>query len=119
MHTWLPMVNTAFVALMASSGFWAYLQARKVPRTATEKLLMGLAYDKLVTLGMQYIEHGSITKDELEDFRVFFMAYKALGGNGVAERISEDVMHLPMRSHARYMEITRPRTNAGENNGNN
>jgi hypothetical protein len=54
----------------------------------------------------------------MEDFREYLIAYKALGGNGVAERISEDVMHLPMRNHNRYSEIARPRSNVGENNGN-
>ncbi len=118
MQTWLPLINTLLVALLASSGFWAWIQSRNVPRTATQKLLMGLAYDKLVTVGMQYIENGSITRDELEDFRDYLHAYRALGGNGVAERVAEEVMHLPLRGHARYTEITRARTHVGDDNGN-
>lgn len=114
LQTWLPLINTGLVALLASSGFWAWMQNRNVPRTEASKLLMGLAYDKLVTLGLQYIEHGTITKDELEDFRVYLSAYKALGGNGVAERIAEDVMHLPLRNPNRYIEIARPGTNVGD-----
>jgi hypothetical protein len=114
LQMWLPVVLTALVSILASSGFWAWIQARDVTRTATTKLLMGLAYDKLVTLGLQYIEHNSITKDELEDFRDYLNAYKGLGGNGVAERIAEDVMHLPLRQHVRYVEINRARTNVGE-----
>jgi hypothetical protein len=117
-QTWLPVIITALVSVLASSGFWAWIQSRDTTRTATSKLLMGLAYDKLVMLGLQYIEQGSITRDEMEDFREYLIAYKALGGNGVAERISEDVMHLPMRNHNRYSEIARPRSNVGENNGN-
>lgn len=67
---------------------------------------MGLVYDKLITLGLQYIERGSITKDELEMFRVeLFEPYKALGGNSVAEKIAEDVMHLPLQNVARYIPI--------------
>jgi hypothetical protein len=45
---------------------------------------MGLAYDKLVMLGLQYIEQGSITRDEMEDFREYLIAYKALRA-GVAK----------------------------------
>ncbi len=118
MHEWLPYINTLVVAVIASSGFWAWLRNRNVPRTATAKLLMGLAYDKLVTLGLQYIEQGSITRDEMEDFREYLEAYKALGGNGVAERISEEVMRLPLRNHNRYSAINRSRSNVGETNGN-
>lgn len=114
MQTWLPVVITAFVSILASSGFWAWIQSRDTTRTATQKLLMGLAYDKIVTLGLQYIEHGTITKDELEDFRDYRQAYKALGGNGIADRIAEDVMHLPLRNPNRYTEVNRARSNVGE-----
>lgn len=105
MQTWLPVTITALVSILASSGFWAWVQSRDTTRTATRKLLMGLAYDKIVTLGLQYIEHRTITKDELEDFRDYLSAYRALGGNGVAERIAEDVMHLPLRNPSRFVEI--------------
>lgn len=115
MQTWLSMALTAIVTILASSGFWAYLQGRDKTRTATNKLLMGLAYDKIVTQGLQYIEQGSITKDELEDFRInLYEPYKALGGNGVAERIAEDVMHLRLSSRSRYIQIARAATNVGE-----
>lgn len=115
MQTWLPVLITAVVSVMASSGFWAWIQSRNTSRTATEKLLMGLAYDKLVTLGLQYIEQNSITKDELEEFKKYLVEpYLALGGNGVAQRIAEDVMRLPLRNHNRYSEIARARSNVGE-----
>lgn len=116
MQTWLPMLLTALVTIPASSGFWAWAQGRDKTRTATSKLLMGLAYDKLVTLGLQHIERGLITKDELEGFRVYlYEPYKALGGNGIAEKIAADVMDLPLVNRDRYSEIRRSdRNNVGE-----
>lgn len=108
MQAWLSVVLTAIVTILASSGFWAWVQGRDKTRTATRKLLMGLAYDKLVTLGLQHIERGSITKDELEGFRTdLYEPYLALGGNGVAEKIAEDVMRLPLVNHNRYSQINR------------
>ena len=118
MQTWFPVLITALVSILASSGFWAWLQSRDTTRTATSKLLMGLSYDKIVTLGLQYIEQGSITRDEMEDFREYLTAYKALGDNAVVDRIAGDVMQLPLRQHSRYSAIARPRSNVGENNGN-
>jgi hypothetical protein len=72
--------------------------------------MMGIAYDRITTLGIQYIERGSVTKDEYEDlYRYFFEPYKALGGNGTAERIMNDVRNLPFRSHNQHPDIFRNR----------
>ena len=117
MQTWLPVVITALVSILASSGFWAWIQSRDTTRTATSKLLMGLAYDKLVTLGLQYIERGSINKDELEEFRKYlYEPYKALGGNGVGERIAEEVLRLPLQNPNRYLPINQADRNSVREN---
>lgn len=114
METWLQLALTSLVTLGASSGFWAYLQHKDRARSATTRLLMGMAYDTITTLGIAYIERGWVTKDEYEELRkYFFEPYKALGGNGVAERIMNEVSHLPFRSHSRYSEIFRNQGNEG------
>jgi hypothetical protein len=82
------------------------MSKRDNTRSAASKLLLGFAYDKIVSLGMVYIERGSISKDELEDLEnMWFVPYKDLGGNGIAERIMYDVQRLPLRNHNRYTEI--------------
>ncbi|QEQ93526.1 hypothetical protein SEA_GIRLPOWER_27 [Streptomyces phage GirlPower] len=114
METWLQLALTSLVTLGASSGFWAYLQHKDRARSATTRLLMGMAYDTITTLGIAYIERGWVTKDEYEELRkYFFEPYKALGGNGVAERIMGEVSRLPFQSHSRYSEIFRNRENEG------
>lgn len=83
----------------ASSGFWTFLQGRTKKQTAQDRLLMGLAYDRVLTLGLAYIDRGWITKDEFEELRkYFFDPYKEMGGNGVAERVMNDVGALPFRT---------------------
>ncbi|QAY17146.1 hypothetical protein SEA_MADAMATO_28 [Streptomyces phage Madamato] len=114
METWLQLALTSLVTLGASSGFWAYLQHRDRAKSATTRLLMGMAYDTITTLGIAYIERGWVTKDEYEELRkYFFEPYRALGGNGVAERVMNEVSRLPFRSHSRYSEIFRNRENEG------
>ena len=55
----------------------------------------GLAHDRIVSLGMVYIERGWITKDEYENLRDYlYEPYKALGGNGSAKRVMEGVNRL-------------------------
>jgi hypothetical protein len=83
-------------------------------RSATTRLMMGLAYDRITTLGIKYLERGSITMDEVGDFRKYFYEpYKALGGNGAAEQIMNRVQNLPLRSHSSYPEIFRNSQNEG------
>lgn len=91
----------ALIAFISSTGFWAYLQRKNLRKTATTRLLLGLAYDKIITLGMKYIERGWISKDEYEDFRKYlYEPYSEFGGNGVAERIMNEVQRLPLRSNS-------------------
>ena len=110
METWVQIVLTAVGTLGASTGFWAYVQHKDQNKTATAQLLLGLAYNVLVTKGMEYIERGWVTKDEYEEYeKYYFQPYKALGGNGVAERIVSEVRSLPFSSKSKYDEVLRKR----------
>ena len=112
MSSWLQAVAISIASVLASSGFWAYVQRKDDTKDATTRLLMGLAYEKVTSLGMGYIERGWITRDELEEYhKYFFGPYKALGGNGVAERIWLEVQRLPLRRHSKYESIIRSRQN--------
>lgn len=112
LDSWWQMALTSIGSVLASSGFWAYMQRLDKMKAATTRLLMGLAYDQLTTLGVKYIERGWVTKDEFEEYRkYFFEPYKALGGNGVAERIMAEVEILPLTSHNKYAGIFRNRQN--------
>jgi hypothetical protein len=106
MATWIQLFLVSITSIGASSGFWAFLQHRGSAKDANDKLLMGLAYAKIVQLGLQYIDQGWISSDEYEEFQKYlYEPYKALGGNGVAERIMVEVTALPMRSAIRYSQI--------------
>ena len=111
MEIWVPVLVTVLTTLIASSGFWAYMQRRNEGKSATSKLLMGLAYAKITVLGMGYIERGWITRDEFEDFRRYlYDPYKELGGNGVGERIMAEVCNLPLKSHSKYLDIVQAKS---------
>lgn len=90
-------IGSIVVSLVASGGFWAWLSRRDARRNATTQLLLGLAHDRIIHLGMGYIERGSVTKDEYEDFEKYlFGPYSAFGGNGLAEKVMAHVKLLPM-----------------------
>lgn len=103
--TWVDVLVTVFVTVLASNGFWALLQ-KKFDRNSTEKkLLVGLAHDRIIYVGKGFIARGWITYDEYEDFvKYLYTPYAEYGGNGAAERISDEVKKLPLRAngHSEY-----------------
>lgn len=58
-------------------------------------MLIGLAHDRIIYLGMSYIERGYITQDEYENlYEYLYKPYEKLGGNGSAKRIMTEVDQL-------------------------
>ena len=94
---WVDVLVTVFVTVLASNGFWAILQ-KKFDRNSTEKkLLVGLAHDRIIYVGKEFIARGWVTYDEYEDFmKYLYEPYMEYGGNGAAERISDEVKKLPL-----------------------
>lgn len=105
------MAVTILCAIIASSGFWAFLQKRAEQKAAENKqttvetqMLIGLAHDRIVYLGMFYIERGYITQDEYENlYEYLYKPYEKLGGNGSAKRIMTEVNKLPIHKST-YVE---------------
>lgn len=102
---WTQMLLTILGAILASSGFWAYILERS-KRKATEikyddlktQMLIGLAHDRIIYLGMSYIEKGYITEDEYENlYEYLYKPYEKLGGNGSAKRIMTEINQLAIR----------------------
>lgn len=104
MDSWLQIVLTSVSTVLASSGFWAYRSSKSSTRGATTRLLMGIAYEHIMTFGVAYIHRGWATRDEYEELRKYFYEpYKALGGNGSAERVMNEVEKLPFGpAHSQY-----------------
>lgn len=90
------MANPAVTALLGGSGIWAWAKAKADHNNSADKLLLSVSRNQLITLGRGYIERGYITMDEYEEFEAEYQIYSALGGNGLARRIFEQVDELPM-----------------------
>ena len=99
MEEWLKTAVTIIVSVIASSGFWAFVQSISDKKNAKTKMLIGLAHDRIMYVGMAVIEKGSITKDEYENLHTYlYQPYKKLGGNGICERIMSEVDKLPLNN---------------------
>ena len=97
MPPWADALITMFVTAIASTGFWTFMQSRSTKNSAEKELLVGLAHDRIINVGKQYIRRGWITYDEYADFlKYLYEPYEKLGGNGLALRVKNEVDHLPV-----------------------
>ena len=98
MEPWLQMTITIIGAVIASSGFWAYMMRRMDRKDVKTEMLIGLGHDRIIYLGLCYVERGWITQDEYENLNDYlFKPYEKLGANGSAKRVMQEVNKLPIR----------------------
>lgn len=91
------MALTIIGSLIASTGFWTYILKRETSKSKESEMLIGLGHDRIISLGMNYIERGNISADEYENlYQYLYIPYKELGGNGSAERVMSEVRKLPI-----------------------
>lgn len=100
MPAWASVLLTALASVLASTGFWTFLQSRMNKKSLTRKMLLGLAHDRIIDLCMEYIARESVTHDELENLLDYlYDPYVQMGGNGSAKRLVEIVKSLPVREY--------------------
>ena len=99
MEPWVQQIAVPLaVAVLTSSGLWALVSKRADRNNAERKMLVGLAHDRIIHLGMTYIQRGEVTQDEYENLNDYLYApYEKMGGNGSARRVMEEVRRLPIR----------------------
>lgn len=95
--TYLQMVLTITVTILASNGFWMYLQFKMSYKDSKTKLLMGLAHDRIVSMSMAYIERGFITHEEYENLNKYlFKPYDMIGADETTKRLMCEIKKLPI-----------------------
>ena len=109
MEIWTQVAVPVIVALLTSTALGGVVSKvilkrmelaakRSKADEAERKLLVGLAHDRIIHLGMVYIDRGYITQDEYENLQVYlYEPYAEMGGNGSAKRVMEEVRKLPIR----------------------
>lgn len=86
-------------AVVASSGFWMYVMKRSETKDLRNRLLMGLAHDRIMYLARTYIERNWITQDEYENLHEYlYVPYSEMGGNGSAKRMITEIDKLQIRT---------------------
>lgn len=94
----LDLLAPIIMTLIASSGFWLWLDKKKSKKSFESDLLVGLAHDRIIYLGMTYITRGYILQEEYENLHDYlYKPYERLGGNGSARRVMLEVDKLPIK----------------------
>lgn len=102
MEPWVQGVLLPIVlAMLASNGLWALIGKLQEKNNVERKMLVGLAHDRIIHLGMVYVTRGYITQDEYENLNDYlYQPYEKMGGNGSAKRVMEEVRKLPIKREA-------------------
>lgn len=90
------------VALIAASGFWTFIlyliQRRNDKKDSLTKLMLGLANREILRSCFEMKQRGYMYKDEYDDLmKYLWKPYKALDGNGTAEKAVNEVEKLELR----------------------
>ena len=94
MHT--DIIVTLVVAIFGSTGFWTWLINRNKKKSATSRLLLGIAYSEIIRRCDHYIKAGHIDIDEYNELnRYLFEPYAEMGGDGTAQKLMDEVKKLP------------------------
>lgn len=108
----MELIVTALIAVVGSSGMWAYLDNRKREKRADRgledaerRLIVAIARSQLVQISIEYIKRGDISVEEADALTALYEPYKELNGNGNAERLYRQAVALPVR-HGRSEERT-------------
>lgn len=89
-------MNPLITTVLSGPGIWAWAKTRTQRNDSEDKLLLRVAKNQLVIQGREYLNRGYVTMDEYEEYESEYRVYSALGGNGLARRIFEQVDDLPM-----------------------
>ena len=85
-------------AVFGGQGFWTWMMHRNTGKSNESKLLMGIAYSKIIDQCNHYIKRGWIDADEYHElYHYLYQPYEDMGGDGTAERLMDIVKGLPAK----------------------
>lgn len=98
MEFWVITLVTLISSVLASTGLWALIQKSVEKKDAKSKMILGLGHDRIMCLGMKYLNRGWITQEEYENlYKYLYKPYTELGGNGTAKHMMERIDRLPIK----------------------
>ena len=93
---------TVIVTVSASAGFWdimKYIISRRKGKkqTVQDEALLALLHDRLYDLLGKFGQQEYVDADDYNNLVHLYNAYRARNGNGLIQRMFEQVSRLPIR----------------------
>lgn len=93
----LQLVLTVF----GSVGFWNFIteliKHKNRKKSVEQRLLLGIAHDRIHYLCSQYKKRGCMDADEVDTLKSIAEPYLEMGGNGSGERLYKECQKLPLK----------------------
>lgn len=98
MEVIVNIILPILLSLIASGGFWGFIQKKQKYNSSTDKLLLGLGHTELIRQSIKYLERGYLTDYEYEDYvKYLYEPYIGMGGNSLGEKFFKEVSRLPLK----------------------
>lgn len=104
----LQMIATIVAAVLASTGFWTFLQKVVSKPRALDKLVLAIVQERFVNLAQDCINRGYVTNQQYKIMMDIYKPYKGADGDGLVDKYWSEVNELP---------LTEERRNTSEVNG--
>lgn len=93
---------TVIVTVIASAGFWDFMKyiisrRKGKKQTVEDEALLALLHDRLYDLLCKFSQQEYVDADDYNNLVHLYNAYRALNGNGLIQRMFEQVSRLPIR----------------------
>lgn len=90
-------INQSSTCLAVQAKHEANFEKIETKLEDLSNICVGLAYDRIIHVGESYLQKGSITIDEREDFRKYLWEpYHNAGGNGSGDAMMASIDALPI-----------------------
>ena len=97
----IQSIITILVAIISSSGVWGLFNLAIQRRSEANRLLIGVAQHLIVRESHRLLDQGYMTTEEYRNLRKgLYERYKQLGGNGLAEKMVNEVEKLPIKQRS-------------------
>lgn len=94
--TALQMISTIVVAVIASTGFWTFLQKVVSKPRALDRLVLALTQDRFVAFAQKRIDEGCITRQDYKILMDIHKPYKEADGDGLVDKYWAEINKLPL-----------------------
>lgn len=89
----VDVILTALASVLASSGFWAFIQSRSNKNSAVNTALGALLRHEMFEIYAQYRDAEEVPRSVQDEMDALWEPYHALGYNHTGEKIHDEIMH--------------------------